>query len=141
MIVLEILFDMMERYIDDKKEKDIDEIYLDISSGHNIYISAMIEASRHFAVLTKLMHWIHEERQPRIYLTFSDPITGRTAESYELHIQPQSYTAFFSSPINKKEACDHNFSFYIKFTKNRRMIRMVTTKFCKKSRYARREKL
>ncbi|ACM61768.1 CRISPR-associated protein Csx1 [Caldicellulosiruptor bescii] len=110
-IVLEILFDMIERYIDDKKEENIDEIYLDISSGHNIYISAMIEASRHFAVLTKLMHWIHEERQPRIYLTFSDPITGRTAENYELHIQPQSYTAFFSSPISKKEACDHNFSF------------------------------
>ncbi|WPX08752.1 CRISPR-associated CARF protein Csx1 [Anaerocellum danielii] len=106
-IVLEILFDMIEKYMDE----GVDEIYLDISSGHNIYISAMIEASRHFAVLTRLMHWIHEEKRPKIYLTFSDPIIGSTAKSFEIHIQPQSYTAFFSSPISKKEACDHNFSF------------------------------
>ncbi|ABP65699.1 CRISPR-associated protein, MJ1666 family [Caldicellulosiruptor saccharolyticus DSM 8903] len=106
-IVLEILFDMIERYM----KEDIDEIYLDISSGHNIYISAMIEASRHFAVLTKLMHWIHEEKRPSIYVVFSDPIMGSSAKTFEIHIQPQSYTAFFSSPISKKEACDHNFSF------------------------------
>ncbi len=106
-IVPEILFDMIERYMNE----DVDEIYLDISSGHNIYISAMIEASRHFAVFTRLMHWIHEEKRPKIYLTFSDPIIGSTAKSFEIHIQPQIYTAFFSSPISKKEACDHNFSF------------------------------
>lgn len=89
-IVLEILFDMIERYM----KEDIDEIYLDISSGHNIYISAMIEASRHFAVLTKLMHWIHEEKRPSIYVVFSDPIMGSSAKTFEIHIQPQSYTAF-----------------------------------------------
>nr|WP_241243661.1 TM1812 family CRISPR-associated protein [Caldicellulosiruptor changbaiensis] len=106
-IVLEILFDMIERYL----SEDIEEIYIDISSGHNIYISAMLEAVRSFAVFTKLMHWIRKEKQPKVFITFPDPIIGRNRKIYQIHIQLQSFAAFFSSPISKKEAVDLNFSF------------------------------
>lgn len=106
-IVLEILFDMIERYL----SEDIEEIYIDISSGHNIYISAMLEAVRNFAVFTKLMHWIHKEKQPKVFITFSDPIIGRSEKLHQIHIQMQNFAAFFSSPISKREAVDLNFSF------------------------------
>ncbi|WAM33889.1 CRISPR-associated CARF protein Csx1 [Caldicellulosiruptor morganii] len=106
-IVLEILFDMIERYLN----HDVDEFYIDISSGHNIYISAMMEASRYFAIFANLMNWLHQEKQPGIYFTFSDPIIGSSADAFEIHIQPQKHKAFFSSPIKKEEASDHNFSF------------------------------
>lgn len=106
-IVLEILFDMIERYLKD----DLEELYLDISSGHNIYISAILEAARHFAVFSHLVNWIDDTKSPKIYITFSDPIIGSSAKSFEIHIQQQRFTAFFSSPIKRKEAADHNFSF------------------------------
>ncbi|ADQ41977.1 CRISPR-associated protein, MJ1666 family [Caldicellulosiruptor acetigenus I77R1B] len=106
-IVLEILFDMIERYL----KGELEELYLDISSGHNIYISAILEAARHFAVFSHLVNWIDDTKSPKIYITFSDPIIGSSAKSFEIHIQQQRFTAFFSSPIKSKEAADYNFSF------------------------------
>lgn len=106
-IVLEILLDMIKRYL----KGTVDIFYIDISSGHNIYISAMIEASRHFVVFTRLRHWIHKERIPKVYLVFSDPILGSAATSFDIHIQPQIYKAFFSSPITREDVISKNFSF------------------------------
>jgi len=106
-IVLEVLFDITKRYL----EEPFKRLYIDISSGHNIYISAMLEASRHFAVFSYLMHWVDEKNVPEIYISFSDPILGSSASSYEINIQKQNFTAFFASLINRKEASEHNFSF------------------------------
>jgi len=106
-IVLEILFDMIERYL----KGELEDLYLDISSGHNIYISAILEAARHFAVFSNLMNWLDESKVPKIYLTFSDPIIGSSAKHFEIHVQQQRFTAFFSSPIKRKEAAEYNFSF------------------------------
>lgn len=106
-IVLEILLDMIERYLNG----ELEELYLDISSGHNIYISAILEAARHFAVFTNLMEWMDENKLPKIFLVFSDPIIGSSANSFEVHIQQQRFTAFFSSPVKRKEAAEFNFSF------------------------------
>lgn len=106
-IVLEILLDMLKRYL----KEEVDVFYIDISSGHNIYISAIIEASRHFAVFSRLVNWLYKEKIPRIYVVFSDPILGSAATSFDIHIQPQIYTAFFSSPITREDVALNNFSF------------------------------
>jgi len=49
-VVLRILIDMMQRYL----EEPFEEMYLDISSGLNVYASAMIEAGRVFLTLISL---------------------------------------------------------------------------------------
>lgn len=103
-IVLEILFDMIERY----NEKKFDEIYVDISSGLNIYISALIEAVRHFSVFEKLQNW--QERGTKIYQIFSEPIIGSSANLFEIHKEEVEYKVFFSSPIKNEDLRDYNLS-------------------------------
>ncbi len=100
-IVLEILCDLIERYLEISKEKN--EFYFDVSSGHNIYISAMLEAIRHFSVFSQLINWLNKNLRPKIYITFSDPILGSSAQSFEIHIQELKFKALFSSPLNKDD--------------------------------------
>ncbi|WP_041081285.1 CRISPR-associated CARF protein Csx1 [Thermotoga profunda] len=93
-IVLELFFDMVKRYL----REQIQEFYLDISSGLNIYISAMIEAARYFSIFATLVNW-PGENSPKITITFSDPIIGSTASKYEIHFQKQVYPTAFESPF------------------------------------------
>lgn len=94
-IVLELFFDMVKRYL----HEQIQTFYLDISSGLNIYISAMIEAAKYFSTFFTLMNW-SEENIPEIFITFSDPIIGNTASKYEIHLQKQVYPRIFTSPLS-----------------------------------------
>lgn len=106
-IVLEILLDMIERYLNG----ELEELYLDISSGHNIYISAILEAARHFAVFSNLMEWMDVHKLPKIFLVFSDPIIGSSANNFEIHIQQQNFTAFFLRQLNEKRLQSSTFHF------------------------------
>jgi len=100
-IVLEILLDMIERYLEKKNEKN--EFYVDISSGHNIYVAALLEAVKHFSVFSQLMNWQNKDLRPNIYITFSDPILGSSATQYQIYIQPIEFKALFSSPVKKDD--------------------------------------
>jgi len=105
-IVLEILCDMIERYIEVKDQKN--EFYIDISSGHNIYVSALLEALKHFSVFSQLLNWQDKNLRPKIYITFSDPILGSSAKEFQIYIQSITFKAFFSSPVNKNDVNRNN---------------------------------
>ncbi|HEM55788.1 MAG TPA: TIGR01897 family CRISPR-associated protein [Thermodesulfobium narugense] len=107
-IVLEILVDLIERYLEVSENKEETEFYFDISSGHNIYISAMLESARHFSVFSQLMNWLNKNLRPKIYLSFSDPILGSLASVYNVYIQSLTFQAFFSSPLKKEDIDGEN---------------------------------
>ena len=52
-LILEIFIDMVKRY----QDEPFSELYLDISSGQNIYISALLEAGRLFLTFYKLQNF------------------------------------------------------------------------------------
>lgn len=104
-IVLEILIDLIERHLN----CPITELYVDISSGHNIYVSAMLEAVRHFSIFHKLSTW--DTNNFSIKLTFSDPIIGSSKQKFEIHRDYElKYKAFFSSPITRNDLACFNLS-------------------------------
>ena len=103
-IVLEILFDMIERYLD----CGFEEIYIDISGGLNIYIAALLEAVRHFSIFNRLQNWNSEKS--KIYKVFSEPIIGSTSTTYEIYEVPVEFKVFYSSPIKKKDIDNYQLS-------------------------------
>ncbi|MEO0151715.1 MAG: CRISPR-associated CARF protein Csx1 [candidate division WOR-3 bacterium] len=104
-IVLEILFDMIDRYIKDR----FSELYIDISSGLNIYVSALLEAMRHFAIFDGLQNWSDSSRC-KIYKVFSDPILGSSANIFQIHQVKTEFKTFFSSPIKKEDINNYKLS-------------------------------
>ncbi|SHK20660.1 CRISPR-associated protein Csx1 [Anaerobranca californiensis DSM 14826] len=105
-IVLNVLADMIKRLFD----KEVKAFYIDISSGLNFYISAMLEAARHFSVFANLFYWGERDKIPSIYIVFTDPIFNNKVEKYNIYKEKQNFLAFFNSPINKEETIK-NFSF------------------------------
>ncbi len=102
-IVLEIFIDIVERSL----KEPFKELYIDISSGHNIYISAMLEAVRNFVVFYSLSNWINQELKVKLY--FSDPIIGSSKNYYCIHKDYElKYKIFFSSIIDEDDI--NNFS-------------------------------
>ncbi len=96
-IVLMILVDMIERYLADPQS--IKKIIVDISSGHNPYINALLEAIRHLDVWAKLYN-ICEMETPKMEVAFSDPIIGTTRESpFNIYLEKTEIRTFFASPI------------------------------------------
>ncbi len=102
-IVLEILFDMIKRAIDD----EIEELYIDISSGLNIYVSALLEAMRHFAIFDQLQK-LSNTSKCKIYKVFSDPIIGTSATLFQIYKTEVKFKVFFSSPIKKEDIDNYN---------------------------------
>lgn len=96
-IVLEIFIDMVKRYL--KENNLISEVYIDISSGHNIYISAMLEALRHFATFTNLRHWIDKRKRPKLFISICDPILPGGQNIHQVYIEEQRFVVFFESPL------------------------------------------
>ncbi|TCO61536.1 CRISPR-associated CARF protein Csx1 [Caldanaerobacter subterraneus] len=108
-IVLQIFSDMAIRYLNEyNKDNGAIEFYIDISSGQNMYISALLEAVRHFSVFSGLLNWLKKEKRPKIFLAFSDPILSELEKTYKIHIEELRFRTFFSSPIKKKEIEDFN---------------------------------
>lgn len=94
-IVLEIFIEIIERYC----KCGISELYIDVSSGHNIYVSALLEATRYFAVFNKLQSW--HGPAVKIKLLFSDPIIGSSKQTYKIHKDYElKFKTFFSSPLD-----------------------------------------
>ncbi|SES90781.1 CRISPR-associated CARF protein Csx1 [Anaerobranca gottschalkii] len=131
-IVLTILADMVTRYL----HKDVTSFYIDISSGYNFYISALLEAARHFSVFATLYNWDNKEKIPKVYTVFTDPILGNNVSKYNVYVEQQHYLAFFNSPVNKEDVCQNDLKFikdsiYTKkeLRKNKNSLRTKLLKF------------
>ncbi|NYE58834.1 CRISPR-associated CARF protein Csx1 [Carboxydothermus ferrireducens] len=100
-IVLEIFIDMINRYL----SLGFKNLYVDISSGHNIYVTALLEALRHFHTWVNLRNWANDSKLPEIFVSFSDPILGNTeAQVFNLYWEEIKYKTFFSSPLSSEDA-------------------------------------
>ena len=96
-VVLRILIDMMQKYL----EEPFEEMYLDISSGHNVYSSAMIEAGRLFLTLISLQKMSLQKPYLKVYISFSEPILGDATKTYKIYKDFQlDVKAFFQFPEN-----------------------------------------
>lgn len=92
---------MADRYL----KEPFRELYLDISSGHNIYVSALLEAGRLFLTFYKLQNFYPSLEPLEVFLCFSDPILLTSADkTYELHHRYKlEVKAFFSWPRRPDE--------------------------------------
>ena len=99
-IVLEIFIDLIERYLN----LGFDNLYVDISSGHNIYVTAILEALRYFNTWVSLRNSLNSNKVPGIYISFSEPILGNlNVQEYNLFTAKIEYKTFFSSPLTAKD--------------------------------------
>lgn len=104
-ILLEILLDMIERYLPflDADAPEALEFVIDISSGHNIYLSALLEATRHFGVWLQLAGWHNRATIPEIKIAFSDPILPGQDVLHTIHFDELKVRSLFSSPITNND--------------------------------------
>ncbi len=104
-IVLMLLIDMIQRFL--KEGQEIEKIIIDISSGHNIYVSALLEAIRYFGTWLKLYDWNNEGTA--IEIAFSDPIIGSDmADEHKIYFEKQTVKAFFTSPLKNEDIQDYS---------------------------------
>lgn len=109
-IVLRILIDMIERY----KNEPFDEMYLDISSGHNIYNYALAEAGRLFLTLMKLEDFL-KEKDIKVFIAITEPIIGKPSpdKRYKIFKDFQlDAKGFFYFPEKPQENSENAFSKY-----------------------------
>ncbi len=109
-IVLRILIDMIERY----KNEPFDEMYLDISSGHNIYNYALAEAGRLFLTLMKLEDFL-KKKDIKVFIAITEPIFGKPNpdKSYKIFKDFQlDVKGFFYFPEKPQENSENAFSKY-----------------------------
>ncbi|MHA1819567.1 MAG: TM1812 family CRISPR-associated protein [Promethearchaeota archaeon] len=102
-IILEILGYFL------KKLEGIEEIYLDISTGHNIFLSALIEAARKYITYLKLKEILQEDNkdekgQKVLKILYGPPIFSNTKDGV-IELYNISVKAFFSYPYPKFERC------------------------------------
>jgi CRISPR-associated protein Csx1 len=94
-LILEIFIDMIKRY----QDEPFSELYLDISSGHNIYVSALLEAGRLFLTFYKLQNFLTQGKGLNVFVTFSDPILPPYERTFKIHKGfPLEVKVFFSYP-------------------------------------------
>ncbi len=118
-LVLTIFFDLLERYL---KNPDYETIYLDISSGLNIYITAMLEAGRLFYTFYKLSEWI--DPKLKVFISFSEPIIGSPKRIFKIFKDnPINVKAFFSPPEVIKSKNDDSLACGL--TENKKELRLL----------------
>jgi CRISPR-associated protein Csx1 len=79
---------MIERY----KNEPFDEMYLDISSGHNIYTYALVEAGRLFLTLMKLEDFLNQ-KNIKVFIAITEPII--IGSSQDKNSQDKKYYKIF----------------------------------------------
>ena len=101
-LILEIFIDMVKRYQDDP----FSELYLDISSGHNIYTSALLEAGRLFLTFYKLQNFNLKQNGLKVFITFSDPIVPPYNRTFQVHkdfcLEVKTFFSFPEKPTQKR---------------------------------------
>lgn len=100
-ITLQILLKLVKEY------SDIDNIYIDISSGQNIYITSMINAVYRFIPYHEILHGFGQNKKLNAYIISCDPIIpGLSNHSYTLSSTKFSAKAFFELPYNIEKLND-----------------------------------
>jgi CRISPR-associated protein Csx1 len=101
-LILEIFIDMVKRY----QDEHFSELYLDISSGHNIYTSALLEAGRLFLTFYKLQNFNLKENGLKVFITFSDPIVLPYDRTFQVHkdfcLEVKAFFSFPEKPTQNK---------------------------------------
>lgn len=83
----------------------LENLYVDISVGLNIYIDALKEASRSFKVFSDLIKFTDPEKI-NFRLLFSDPVIGSKIEEipyFKIFTEPINTKIWFDSPIKMNE--------------------------------------
>lgn len=80
------------------------EIVVDISTGQNFYIAALLEAIRHLIVYRKLENIFHRERGPRILMSTIPPFTQGIGKKTSPPLLPVNFSeidvkVFFEYPL------------------------------------------
>lgn len=83
-IVLEILIDMIQRITPFELMYEDVNLYIDVSSGHNIYVSALLEATKIFQQYFYSLN-IFQKRKLYVKLVICDPILAHKGP-YDMHI-------------------------------------------------------
>lgn len=111
-ILLEMLLDMVDRYLPflDVDTPEPIEYIIDISSGHNIYVSALLEAARQFGVWLQLAGWHNKAIIPEIKVAFSDPILPGQDVLHTIHFDELKVRSLFSSPITNNDVSNFTLS-------------------------------
>jgi len=94
--MLQIYLDMLRRL----REKSVKILIVDISTGHNIYVSSVLEALRAMIVRDKLLNGL----RPTIKCQYavSEPIIrGRSKDKYRIFLNEYDSKAFFDLPIKR----------------------------------------
>ena len=101
-LILEIFIDKVKRY----QDEHFSELYLDISSGHNIYTSALLEAGRLFLTFYKLQNFNLKENGLKVFITFSDPIVAPYDRTFQVHkdfcLEVKTFFSFPEKPTQNK---------------------------------------
>ncbi|MCS7244412.1 MAG: hypothetical protein RMJ36_06750 [Candidatus Calescibacterium sp.] len=87
----------VEMYNTISTDQDI-ELYLDISSGLNLYIAALIEAAKNFWTFFNLQNW--GKKKISIFFVFSEPIRKNSIHNVYYNNEIK-YRYFFECPIEK----------------------------------------
>jgi len=95
-----IVLRLMARMIRDYLEYHPKEVIVDISTGLNVNVSALLEAFRYFLIWVKLMIY-GREGGTRFYRAFSElVIKADESKTYRIHVKETNAKAFFLSPLN-----------------------------------------
>lgn len=104
-LVLQVFVDM---YNTISIDQDV-ELYLDISSGLNLYISALIEGAKNFWTFFNLQNW--GKKTIKIFFVFSEPISKDLTQTHNIYYNNEiRYRYFFECPIEKDSItciCDY----------------------------------
>ncbi|MFH7835196.1 MAG: TM1812 family CRISPR-associated protein [Candidatus Aenigmatarchaeota archaeon] len=93
-----IIIDLLERI------KRYEEIILDVSTGHNIYIASLMDAIRALVVYFKLENIIRGEKIPIFKIAYAPPIMqSKKGEEikYPIRLYDFDVKAFFDLPLKK----------------------------------------
>lgn len=95
-LILYIWCIMMQEYI----ENEFEEIYIDISSGLNFYVTSLQEALRYFLTWENLYNISSSKLKG--FICYTDPILGSAQSFYTVYTYESKYKIFFKSPIDSK---------------------------------------
>lgn len=114
-IVLKIVLFMIKRYLSDPA---VERYIIDISSGHNIYVSALINAVRHFCIWLKLYRW--GQTSPLIETAIAEPVIPGVETDHRIYFEKLDAKAMLASPLSRDDVWDYRLSRIIYSFKNDR---------------------
>ncbi|GEM_PF-2466861 len=95
-----VVLRIMARMIQDYLKYQPGEVIVDISTGLNVNVSALLEAFRYFLIWVKLFTY-GKGSSTRFYRAFSELIMeADMSKTYRIHLKETSAKAFFLSPLN-----------------------------------------